>query len=273
MKRFFNNLIRFFRRTISDDISLYAAQASFFIVFSFIPFLMLLIMIVRHVISVDITNLLNALNSYLPLQLYELVSQIITDVYFKSSSMGFISVTAITTLWLASKGILALYQGLNRILSPNIKTSFLRTRIASVLYTLVFIVALAITLLLFGFGNFIASIIPDHMQIFVRISKIILQWKIIILPLLSFIFALFYMVLPKEKNSLKKQLPGAVLAASGWLIFSYFYSIYVQYFSNYSYVYGSLAAVVLLMLWLYICMNIFLMGAELNELLEEGFFK
>ena len=155
MKRFFNNLIRFFRRTISDDISLYAAQASFFIVFSFIPFLMLLIMIVRHVISVDITNLLNALNSYLPLQLYELVSQIITDVYFKSSSMGFISVTAITTLWLASKGILALYQGLNRILSPNIKTSFLRTRIASVLYTLVFIVALAITLLLFGFGNFI----------------------------------------------------------------------------------------------------------------------
>ncbi|MDD6483890.1 MAG: YihY/virulence factor BrkB family protein [Clostridiales bacterium] len=271
--RFFRNVFRFFDRSMADNIGLYAAQASFFIVFSAVPFLMLLITLVRYVIPVDITLLLNTLNSYLPVQLYEFVSEIVLDVYHKSTSTGLISATAITTLWLASKGIMALYQGLNMVFSPDSQTNYFRSRAASVLYTLIFIVALFVTIVVFGFGNSIAALIPEHMQIFVKITKTVTQWKIIIFPLLTLIFALFYKILPQEKNSLKKQLPGAAMAAMGWLMFSYIYSIYVKYFSNYSYVYGSLAAIVLLMLWLYICMNIFLLGAQFNQLWNEGFFK
>ncbi len=57
------------------------------------------------------------------------------------------------------------------------------------------------------------------------------------------------------------------------MVFSFFYSIYIEHFSNYSFVYGSLAAIVFLMLWLYFCMNIFLFGAQINKMIEDGFSK
>lgn len=270
---FLKKTIDFFDCALKDNIGVFAAQASFFIIFSIVPFLMLLITMVRFVLPVDINMLLNNIHSYLPLQLYSFVSDIVMDVYYKSASTGLISISAITALWLASKGIMAMYQGLNMVFSPDFRPNYFKARAISILYTILFITALFTTIVLFGFGNSIAELIPEHMQIIVRISKTVLQWKIIVLPILTVTFALFYKILPKEKNSLVKQLPGAVLAALAWVIFSYIYSIYVQYFSNYSYVYGSLAAILLLMLWLYTCMNIFLLGAEFNRLLGEGFFK
>ena len=60
-------------------------------------------------------------------------------------------------------------------------------------------------------------------------------------------------------------LAGAFFAAACWIIFSIAYSVYIDTFSDYTYFYGSLTAVVLLMLWVYICMNIFLYGAQINK--------
>ena len=64
-------------------------------------------------------------------------------------------------------------------------------------------------------------------------------------------------------------MPGAVLAAVGWLIFSKLFSLYVSYFSNYSNIYGSVYAIALGMLWLYICLSILFYGGALNKLLTE----
>lgn len=273
MKHFLKNIIGFFDKALEKNIGVYAAQASFFIVFSFVPFIMLLITLLRFVINVDIDGVLSSLSGYLPLQMYTLVSEVIMDVYYKSTSTGIISVTAISALWLASKGTMALYQGLNMTFCPERKLNYFKARGICVLYTLIFIAAMVVTIVLFGFGDFIVSMIPEHMRILAKIADTILQWKILVFPILTVVFALFYKVLPMERESIKKQLPGAMLAAAGWLIFSYIYSVYVNHFSNYSYVYGSLAAVVLLMLWLYICMNIFLLGAQFNMLLASGFFR
>lgn len=270
---FLQKTVAFFNRAIKDNIGVFAAQASFFIIFSLVPILMLIITAVRFVVPINVSAALKSLHTYLPVQMYSFVSDIVMDVYNKSASTGIISVSAVSALWLASKGIMAMYQGLNMIFSPEYRPNYFRARGISVLYTALFVAAMCMTIILFGFGNSIADLIPEHMKFMVYISKIVLQWKIIVFPMLSMIFALFYKLLPKEKSSFVKQLPGAVLAAMGWIIFSYIYSVYVEYFSNYSYVYGSLAAIVLLMLWLYICMYIFLLGAEFNHLREEKFFK
>ena len=65
---------------------------------------------------------------------------------------------------------------------------------------------------------------------------------------------------------LRCHLPGAVFSAVGWVLFSFFYSLYVTDFPNAASLYGSLAAVCLLMLWVYFCLLILLLGAELNKL-------
>ena len=78
---------------------------------------------------------------------------------------------------------------------------------------------------------------------------------------------MLYMVLPNGKNRFGDSLPGALLASSGWLVFSDLYSIYVENFSGYANVYGSVYAVALSMLWLYCCLSILFYGGVLNRYL------
>jgi membrane protein len=78
-----------------------------------------------------------------------------------------------------------------------------------------------------------------------------------------------FIVLPNRHNSFRESLPGAVLASTGWLIFTQLFSFYVEHFSGYANVYGSVYAVALSMLWLYCCMSIVFCGGALNQILLE----
>ena len=78
-------------------------------------------------------------------------------------------------------------------------------------------------------------------------------------------------MLPNRKATLKSQVPGAILIAAGWSLFSYFFSIYFDTFPGFSNMYGSLTALIMVMLWLYICMNLLLYGAEINAYFEKQF--
>ena len=66
-------------------------------------------------------------------------------------------------------------------------------------------------------------------------------------------------------TTIKKAIPGALFSALGWLVFSYAFSIYIDNFSNMTYMYGSLTAVVIMMFWIYFCIYIFFIGAEINK--------
>ena len=90
------------------------------------------------------------------------------------------------------------------------------------------------------------------------------------ITLFLFAFVLLYTIVPSSKQNPWQQLPGALFAAICWLLFSFGFSLYFSNFSNYSYMYGSLAAVVLLMLWLYFCICILFIGAEINTLLSKN---
>ena len=61
---------------------------------------------------------------------------------------------------------------------------------------------------------------------------------------------------------------GAAFSAVGWLVYSWIFSLYIEHFANYSLIYGGLAAIVVFMLWLYMCMQILLIGAEINAYLS-----
>ncbi|MCR5837688.1 MAG: YihY/virulence factor BrkB family protein, partial [Lachnospiraceae bacterium] len=81
------------------------------------------------------------------------------------------------------------------------------------------------------------------------------------------ILTLFFISIYKMGNrlySFTDMLPGALFTSLGWMIYSYFFSIYIDNFSNYSYIYGSLTAIIFIMLWMYFCMYIMFIGAEIN---------
>lgn len=272
IKKIYYSIREFVKKSMDDDIPVFAAQASFFMIFSVIPFVMLLITLLKYIFPVDIDQTLDFLSFYLPSELMSYVSTMLVEVFDKSlSGAGSVSiVTAASTLWLASKSIMSLYTGINRIYLPDKSLSYLTSRILSLFYTLIFILVIIATIVVFGFGKSIEGIIYENMPMFVPVIDIILRLRtIVFIVVLTLMFASFYKILPRTDMSFSKQLPGAICASAGWMIFSWIYSLYIHYISNYSYVYGSLAAVVFLMLWLYICMNIFLCGAEFNKVISE----
>lgn len=263
----------FLIKITSDDISVYAAQASFFITISAIPFLLLVFTVMKLFINLDRETILHTINAFAPAEISKLLSTVTDELFDKTSSISVISISAISTLWLSSRGVMALYTGLNKVYHAPTRNYFY-SRFISIIYTLAFIAALILTIVFFGFGNRLEHFISGHSVILSAILSFFLRGKILIFTVyLTFIFALAYKFLPKSSGSFKSQLRGAFFAAVGWMGFSFIYSIYIENFSNYSYVYGSLAAVVFLMLWLYFCMNIFLYGAQINKMYADGFFK
>ena len=96
-----------------------------------------------------------------------------------------------------------------------------------------FIAALILTIVFFGFGSKLEYFINSHSPFFSTLLDFFLRGKILIFMIyLTFVFALFYKFLPKKDNRFKAQLPGAAFSAVGWMVFSFFYSIYIEHFSN-----------------------------------------
>ena len=114
IKDIFSKIIKFILKITGDDLSIYAAQASFFIIISVIPFSMLVLSIIKLFINIDINSILHTINSFAPAAISTFLTETITDLFTKSGSVQVISVTAVSTLWLASRGVMALYTDLTK---------------------------------------------------------------------------------------------------------------------------------------------------------------
>ena len=163
-----------------------------------------------------------------------------------------------------------LIRGINDVYEIKESRPFLLVRLLAFFYTFLFAILFVAVLTILVFGNtlyyHLCHIFPLLRSKFLTIISI--------RPIVGFVvvflfFVILYYFVPNHKTSLLKQIPGALFTTAGWIIFSYLFSIYFNHFSNFSYMYGSLAAIALSFLWLYICMCILFMGAELNWFWDE----
>lgn len=251
-----------------DEVTVYAAQASFFIVISFFPFIMLLLTLIQLIPGINKSDLLTVLVSIMPDMLHSLVVSIVDDLYTKSPGTV-VSITAIAAVWSASRGMMGIERGLNRVYESPRKKGYVIHRLICSGYTVFFIVACIASLLLLVLGGSLQRfvnrwfpMISQAVTFFLNLRSLAALWLLIL------IFAGLYTIVPVRRHTMRSQLPGALFSTAGWIIFSALFSIYFNNFSNYSYMYGSLTAVVVLMLWLYICICILLIGAEINYFLE-----
>lgn len=268
--RFFKlvkNIYDFFMKLSKDKVGIYTAQASFFIILSIFPFVLLFLNIVAHT-PAEQSSLIYVVNEYIPEIIRPLLVQIIEELFTHVSSTA-LSISAIVAIWTASKGVLSVMFGLYEIYKINRDRNYFISRFISMAYTVVFLVSLFMTMVLLVFGNKIfhlaMSLIPALEEI--SILTIILRYLVSFIVLAIF-FILIFRISNIKHTTIRKVTPGAFLSALGWIIFSYAFSIYVDNFSDMSYMYGSLTAVIIMMLWLYFCIYILFIGAEINKLLH-----
>lgn len=280
MPPWFNKIQKMLSVFHEDRLTVYASQTSFYICISAIPFIMLLLSASRHIAPTIVTEILGLLRSLVPENLKELFDMVCGEILDKAD-LPLISTVAVATLWSASRGVWAVVRGVSEVYKGNSVGMFITNLIRSVFYTVIFIAAILLTLILLVLMPMLGSkIFPGG-----GFTAFVIRFKVIILAILLTVFftVLYFLVsrgvyfAPVKKigkvkaecapESFLGHVPGAVVSALGWILYSYFYSLYIRNFSNFSYIYGSLAAVVFLMLWIYFCIVILLFGAELNKML------
>lgn len=277
LRRFIHGIRKFIGRLGKDAVGAYAAQAAFFMLISCFPFAMLLITILQF-LPLSQADLLHYLTRIVPQSMISLIESTMQDILNRSmGSATLIFITALTALWASSKGFYALMQGLNAVYRIEEKRSWPVLKLLATLYTLAFAVLLIATLGLLVFGNSIYRWIIAQIPAIQNLAFVIISVRTFVsFTILAVFFLLLYLFIPRRrirKEQFLTELPGAMLSALGWIGFSYLYSYYIDHFGKNSYVYGSLTAVVLLMLWLYFCMYIMLVGAEINVSLQNGVFE
>lgn len=259
----------FIDRISGDHVGAYAAQAAYFLILSFIPFVLFLTTMVRYT-PLTYKMVREAIIGFVPQNLQSFILGILAEVYGRSTAI--VPISAIFALWSGCRGVQSITNGLNVIYHVKETRNWLVTRIYSAFYTLLFVLAVIGSLLLLVLGNRIQETAAKYVPIVGQvIGKIMGARTFLVFAVLFFIFLALYKVLPNRRATFKSQVPGAFLTALAWMGFSYGFSLYFEWFPNFSNMYGSLAALVMVMLWLYVCMNLILYGAEINSYFEKEF--
>ena len=245
-----------------------AACISFYFFISIIPFSILLC---SQLPFTGITRdaLINAAIQLTPDSIDGLVSSIITEAY--TSRVGLFSVSLLVLLWSSSKVVTAMIRSLDTIYHEDDRRNYFVITGKSLMYTAVLLVGAGAVLLISSrrqtAEEFLLNLFPSQ-KVAQTVSE---HWHHLLILLLSVLFfALLYTVFPAGKRQYVYQLPGALFAGLGMALFSGFFAFYNSRRNVYQSFYGSLASIAIFLMWLYACVNIFLLGAVLNAHYADG---
>jgi len=261
-------LKRIFRGINDDEVFGRAAQLSYYFLLALFPLLLVLINLLGYVAQ-EGTEFRNKLISYLaaimPSSAVALVHTTLDEISASSGS-GKLSLGLLAALWAASNGMGAVSQTLNTAYNVRETRSWWKVRLISVFLTVALSVLILAALTIVLYGGTIGEKLAGHYglsQLFTTLWQI-LQWPIALFFVLA-TFNLIYNFAPNLSSMQRRWFtPGAVVGVVLWLLISFAFRLYLHYFDSYSVTYGSLGALIVLMLWFYFTGVAILIGGEVN---------
>lgn len=250
-----------------------AAALAYYLVFAIFP-LLILLSNVLGLLNLNVAAITNALQRFLPTDIVVLIESYFEHISHTSSTT-LLWFSLIFTIWFpmrAVKGLMddvRLAYGLDK---PEYPIFYI---LKQLIYTLLLLFVIVFTLLLSTLGkHFIAYIISYLPENTTFISNYLLNiWQYVrFVPIGFFMFAALgtlYAASLDTRPSSHDMKPGIIAALISWLLVSIAFSFYVENFANYSIIYGTLGAVIVLLMWLYMTAVILIMGAELNSVLSD----
>lgn len=244
------------------NISSFSASTAFFLFLSLVPMLIMICTIIPFT-PLTQENLINSIAVVMPDMMNPLMLSIISDVY--DASAGVLSIAILTTLWSAGKGVLALTRGLNEVNEVEEKRNYFFLRMLASFYTLIMLVVVVLSLFINVFGNVFLDMIYKKVPETRTLFNIAMHFRFLVVWfILIILFTAIYAYVPNKKLKFRTQIPGAVFSAIVWSIFSWCFSIYVEKSDSFN-IYGSLSMIIIIMLWLYFCIYIIMIGAQINR--------
>ncbi len=259
-------LKRLVERISKDEIFIYSAQSSFYIITASIPFMMLFLALLKFLFPLTEAETVGLVKSLIPANFFGLSEVLVAEIYDKSIAL--LSFGGITAFWSASRGVLAVQRGIRKVYKKPPQRNFIKNIGISIFYTMLLLLALVTILSLMVFGNLLYSLFESRLPVRPDVEE-----KIMLYLAITVFFTFMYWVFAGKGTKIKDHIIGANFSAFGWFLASFLFSLYVENFANYSYIYGSLSVIVLMMLWIYILMIILLLGAEVNQFIKERIWK
>lgn len=257
-----------YQRIVEADVFGLAAQLAYFFLLSLFPFLIFLVTLLGY-LPIDPISFMDFIETYAPEEITEMINSNLTHLVGNQNG-GLLSIGIIGTLWSASNGVNAITRAFNKAYEVDEDRSFIVARLIAVVLTLAMIIVIVIALVLPVFGRMIGVYIFSLFSL----SESFLQFwdtmRLVISTIAFFIVLLaLYKLAPNARIKLKNAVWGAIFATFAWQLVSLAFSFYVNTLGNYSATYGSLGAVIVLMIWFYISGIIIIAGGVLNATIRK----
>jgi membrane protein len=264
----FDLLIHLLVKVKKDDIFALASQQSYYLILAFFPFIISLASLVGY-INLGSNDMIEGLKNILPTSIFELSKSTIKDV-LGSQRTGLFSISILVSFWMSSAGFKGVIKGINKAYNIIENRSYIRRTAIAFISTIALALTIFMALIILVFGKVLSDYIISivHYNQLISVIWILLRYVIMIV-ILVFVFSAIYKFIPAKRLKWKEVFPGAFVATMGWLILSFGFSFYINNFNNYSKFYGSLAAVFILMLWIFLISIILIFGVEVNSVLVE----
>jgi membrane protein len=251
------------RETIEDKVFSRAAELAYYFLLAIFPMLIFLTSLVGFLPGLQ-EEIFTALARVVPGEAMRLVSQTIFDVT-SNRSRGLLSFGILGALWAASGGVTAIMGTLNDAYDAREERPFWKVRLIAIGLTILLALLIVGGTALIMFGDRFASWLAAHLGLG---NVFMVTWAVVDYLLgLTLIFLgleLIYYFAPNVEQDWKLITPGAIFSVISLIIASLLFSLYLRFAPSYSVTYGSLGAVIVLMLWLYLMGAVILIGGEIN---------
>ncbi|AKA69497.1 YihY/virulence factor BrkB family protein [Clostridium scatologenes] len=260
MKRLLLDLIYRFN---NDDIPALGSQLAYNLVLSFFPFIIFLMTLIGHT-SLNNNEILLGLSKIMPASAFNLISSTVSEVITTKHSQ-LMSFSLILTIWSASSGFNGIIKGLNKAYDVSESRGFIKVRLISIFCT----IGMAFIILVMMFLLILGHIIWKYATYKLGFAhKLIILWTLtryfIFISTAVFIFTSLYRYAPCKRLTWLEVLPGSLFAILHLILVSTAFAYYVNNFANYSVIYGSIGAIIVLLTWLFLISIIVILGGEFN---------
>ncbi|MBC8062192.1 MAG: YihY/virulence factor BrkB family protein [Clostridiaceae bacterium] len=264
---YFELFFKLYRKYLDDDILAFSSQLAYNFLLASFPFLIFTVALISKIgLKTDLFN--NVLKSILPYNSYILIINILSETIYQNHNT-LISVTIVIAIWTASIGFSGVVKGINRAYNIRENRPYWKLQIINVVYTILLAMGIVFTMIILMYGGWENKILIKNTGYDVFLFSLWRVTKYVIVGLfLVLIFAAVYRYAPCIRLSWSEVLPGTIFTVITWLLASFIFSYYANNYARYSNLYGSITAVIVLMIWLFVSSNIILIGGEINSALS-----
>jgi membrane protein len=251
-----------------------AAILSFYFLLALFPLLLFLTALLGYFADAGTElrhNLLTYLRAIVPVSASDLINTTVDEISQKSSG-GKVSFGLLTSLWFASSGMGAIIEGLNVAYDVKETRAWWRRTLLAILLTIALAVLIITALALMFYGSRIAGGIANRYGFGAAFTEAwtVLRWLFVLVFVFLAFQSIYYFAPDLHEQQLRWLTPGAAAGVILWLLVSFLFGSYLNFYNNYSVVYGSLGAVIILLLWFYLTGVTILIGGEVNALIEQA---